>query len=113
MGVKGITLQLDKERHLRLTLRSLEAFKEKTGKDILKGGLKTDDFEVRDWATLICLSLQHEDPELTVDYVMENFELADFLEAMKAILKAFKKQVASVPGGAAPLAPASEEKPVG
>lgn len=110
MGVKGITLQLDKERHLRLTLRSLEAFKEKTGKDILKGGLKTEELEMRDWATLVCLGFQHEDPELTVDYVMDNFDLADFLEIMKAILKSFKKQVAEVPGGAVPLAPVTAEK---
>ena len=68
-----ITLQLDKERHAKLTLGGMKKFQEKTGKSLLKGfsmaELTEDDAIALVWACLVW-----EDPTLTIETV-ETFDI--------------------------------------
>lgn len=68
----GISIFLDKERHLKMTFGALIAFKEKTGKDLRKKEdfelfFKTDD--LKEYCILIWALLRHEDKTLTIEQV--------------------------------------------
>ena len=65
-------INLDKERHAKVTNKALKLFKEKSGKDLLKAGCAMDmeDCEVLLWACLL-----KEDPNLTLEQVQDEVEL--------------------------------------
>ena len=77
------TIMLEKERHMRLNVRGMKAYKKLTGQELtdLKGSLKEADAIIPVcWALLVW-----EDPELTIDKATELLEIVPIQKLMRAI----------------------------
>ena len=77
------TIVLDKERHMRMTIRGMKAYKKQTGEELtdLKGSLKDAETIIPVcWALLVW-----EDPELTIEAATEMLETMPIQKLMKAI----------------------------
>ena len=77
------TIVLDKERHMRLTLRGMKAYKKLTGQELtdMKGSLKEAETIIPVcWALLVW-----EDAELTIEAATEMLETMPIQKLMKAI----------------------------
>jgi hypothetical protein len=112
MGVEiGIPIQLDKERHYRLSMKAAKAFSDKTGKSIIRG-FRFDDLSDDEWTILIWAGLVDEDPDLTVDRVSIMVDIPTFQELCPIITKAIAGEEKK---GSDPLAQTSKEseKPTG
>ena len=75
------TIVLDKERHMRLTLRGMKAYKKLTGQELT-------DMKLKDAETIIpvCWALLvWEDAELTIEAATEMMEIVSIQKLMKAI----------------------------
>ena len=85
-----VTITLDKERHLRLTLRGMREFQKQTGLDLLKGfslsKMSFDDKCALMWACLI-----HEDKELSFDAFMDIVDISNILPFQEAITKSINE----------------------
>ena len=80
-----VPVQLDKERHLRLTLNSMIEFEELTGKSIMQGFTEISMKEMR---TLLWLGLKWEDAELTEEMLGDLVDLSNVTEVAGAIRQA-------------------------
>ena len=78
----GIKITLDKERELKLTMGSIRRYKEKTGKDLLKGETDKENLAPLVWA---CLA--HEDPKLTVEQVEDMLDFNNVETIMDSMVK--------------------------
>lgn len=66
----AVTIVLDKERHLRLTLSGMIAFKGVTGKDLADPAViekMNQGMELEDLQALLWACLRHEDKTITLD----------------------------------------------
>lgn len=66
---KPVTVMLDKERHLQLTLGGMKKFREATGFDLLKNDKKLENFSEDDMIAFFWACLLPEDRELTLEDV--------------------------------------------
>jgi len=82
----SVTIKLDKERTLRLTLKGMLEFEELTGKNLFKG-FKLTDLGLKDSAALIWACLAHEDKDLTYDKVLCMVDINNIGEVMDALTK--------------------------
>ncbi len=82
---KLVSITLDKERHLRLTLKGMLEFEKVTGKNLLKG-FKFKDLSLTDVAALIWACLIHEDRELTYDDVLCMVDFRNMQEVSDAVV---------------------------
>jgi len=64
--MEPVTIQLDKERHIKMTLGGMYAFKQKTGKSLLKG-FNVADLDEGNLIALVWSCLIWEDPTLTLE----------------------------------------------
>jgi len=91
--IAPVTINLDKERHLRLTLNGMVKFRQTTGKDLLKGfdmdEMSSDDILALLWACLIW-----EDENLSLDDVGNMIDMRNLPGVIKALTGAI---VASFP----------------
>jgi len=73
---------LDKERHMRLTIRGMKKFKEATGKELtsISGALDADSIGAVCFALLVW-----EDKSLTMEAAVEMVEVVDIRLVQKAI----------------------------
>ena len=104
-----VTINLDKERHLRLTLKGMLEFEEITGRKFLKG-FKLKDLGLKDTAVMLWACLIHEDKVLKYDDVlcMVDFtNLETILDALAACLTQSLPKATEIKAGKPPLA----EKP--
>lgn len=94
-----VPLQLgDRKRHLRLTLAALARYKKQTGKPLFSlfselGTLAANpasatDIPETEIATAIWVMAVHEDPELTVEQVMDQVDFRDLERVIATITKA-------------------------
>lgn len=107
---KSVSVDLDKKRKLRYTLRTIYRFKEETGKDILsKGVLEGLTFD--DTVTLLWLGIADEDPNITKDELIDRVEFHQWAAAMRGLTSAWglegpAEEVAEGPkADASPLPP--------
>lgn len=82
---KLVTVTLDKERHLRLTLEGMLAFEKRTGKNLLKG-FDLKDFTMEDNAALIWACLIHEDRTLKFGTVLRMVDINNLTPVMSAVM---------------------------
>jgi hypothetical protein len=88
MDFKVTKINLDKERHIKLTFRGIREFQELTGADITKGNL--EDLTPKEMLALVWVCLMWEDETLKIESIEElikpisNEELAEKL--MEGIL---------------------------
>lgn len=99
---KLVTVTLDKERHLRLTLKGMMEFEKITGKNLLKG-FTFDDLTISDSATLMWACLIHEDKDLTLDDVLCMVDLSNYVAVMEAIIGCISQSLPDVEAGGNPL----------
>jgi hypothetical protein len=64
-----VTIQLDKERHLKMTLGGMKRFKDETGIDLLRDGLNIKTLTEEQIIAFIWACLLHEDRKLTAEDV--------------------------------------------
>jgi hypothetical protein len=77
------TIMLDKERHMRLNIRGMKAYKKLTGGEItdLQGSIKEAETLIPVcWALLVW-----EDPSLTIEAATEMLEIVPLQILMKAV----------------------------
>lgn len=77
---RGVPIVLDRERHLRFSLKTMREMREKFGPDGLKAGFNQDKI-----AELLWYGLRGEDPGLTVEDVEELVDLETLKDVMEAV----------------------------
>lgn len=102
-----VTINLDKERHLRLTLKGMLEFQKITGKNLLKG-FNFRDLTIEDSAALTWACLIHEDKELTYDNVLEMVDVSNFTTVMEALKDCIVQSQPEAKEGGSPLAGTSQ-----
>ena len=88
--IQPITIQLDKERHLKLTLGGMKRFQEETGKSLLKG-LDIKSMTEADAIAFIWACLIWEDKDLKVEDVGFMLDPDTYNEIVKKITKSWGK----------------------
>ena len=92
-----VTITLDKERHLRLTLKGMIEFEKITGKNLLKAfnfkELTLEELSALAWACLL-----HEDRELKYDDVLYMVDIANMTEVIEAVTKCLEVSLSKVQG---------------
>lgn len=79
-----VTINLDKTRNLRLTLKGMIEFQKLTGKNLMEGfNIKT--IALEDVAALVWASLIHEDEDLKYEDVLNMLDLSNITAAMEAM----------------------------
>jgi hypothetical protein len=90
-GIKPtVTIILDKERHLLLSINAMVSFEEATGKNIMQG-LEMDRFSAKDLRALLWACLKHEDPGLTQEAIGDLIHAGNMTEIITAITEAWSK----------------------
>lgn len=89
---KLITIQLDRERHLRLTLKGMLEFERLTGRSLLKG-FALKDLTLKDSAAMMYACLLHEDKELTYDDVIGMVDFSNLPTVIEAFYKCINQSV--------------------
>lgn len=84
--MQNIEITLDKKRTLKLSLRGMLAFEEKTGKSLLRG-FSRNDLTLEDCAALIWACLIHEDRDLSYDDVIDMVDVDNVAEIMNAVIE--------------------------
>jgi len=96
---RGIPVQLDRERHLRFTLRTLREIREEFGASVLASG-----FAMEAIAKLLWYGLKHEDPDLSVEAVEDLVDMENLTTVIEAVTAAT--------GGRIPTAADTQSPPV-
>jgi len=103
-----VTVQLDKERHLRLTLRGMLAYETLTGQSLFKG-FNPQKLNLREITSMLWACLIHEDKELKYDDVIDMVEIGDIPTLTKAISRCIVESFPDVKEGEeAPLVPSPQ-----
>ena len=74
-----VTITLDKERKLKLTMRGMLTFEEKTGKNLF-AGFNVTKMSFKEITTLLWVCLIHEDKELTYDNFVDMVDMSRLKE---------------------------------
>lgn len=98
-----VTIQLDKERHLRLPLKGMIEFEKLTGKSLLKG-FTFKDLSLEDTAAMLWASLIHEDKELTFDDVLLMVDFGNLAAVMSSLATSLSQSMPATKEGDRPLA---------
>ncbi len=98
-----VTIQLDKERHLRLTLKGMIEFDKLTGKNLLKG-FKLNELSLEDTAAMLWACLLHEDKELTLDDVVLMVDFSNLAVVMGALATSLSQSIPATKASKRPLA---------
>lgn len=85
-----VTIHLDKERHLKLTLGGMREYLELTGRDILTQGIDLFKLPPADLQRLFWICLKHEDKELTEEMVGELFDTKNVITDLLLLFEAIK-----------------------
>ena len=93
----NVTITLDKERTLRLTLKGMLEFEKITGKNLLKG-FSVKDLSLNDNAALIFACLIHEDAELTYDAVINMVDISNLSAVTIAVTKCLNQSLGEAKG---------------
>ena len=99
---KLVTVKLDRERHLRLTLKGMVEYERLTGKNFLKG-FNFQELTLEDTAGILWACLLHEDKELTFDDVLCMIDLENITVVMEALADCINQSLPEVEAGESPL----------
>jgi len=95
---KLVTVKLDKERHLRLSLKGMVEFEKITGKNLLKG-INLDEMTLGDMALLMWACLIHEDKELQFDDVLDMVDIGNMNEVSDGIVACITQSLPDIEEG--------------
>lgn len=99
---KLVKVKLDKERHLRLTLKGMLEFEKLTGINLLKG-FNLSELTLEQSAALIFACLVHEDEELTFGNVLCMIDVSNLITAMNAVSVCLEQSLPKAKAGGRPL----------
>jgi len=100
---KLVTVKLDKERHMRLTLKGMIGFEKLTGKS-LTGGIKLNDLSLEDKSAMFWACLIHEDKELTYSDVLDMIDIGNIGAIMDAFVECISQALPEAEASNRPLA---------
>ena len=100
---KLVTIQLDKERHLRFTTQGMIEYGKLTGQNPLKG-FSFKDLKLEDIIGLLWACLIHEDEDLTYKDVLRMVEIADLENIMGLLAECVNQAFPDVKDTKRPLA---------
>lgn len=103
----AVTITLDKERHLLLTLSAMIAFKKETGKDLMNPEVVkqiSEHMELEDLRALLWASLRHEDKNLTIEQVGDMLHIGNMKDVAAKLGEAWSSALPEAKKEA-PLAP--------
>jgi len=98
-----VKVKLDKERHLKLTLRGMLLFEEKTGNSLFRG-FNVSKMPFKDVVTLLWVCLIHEDKELTYDQFVDMVEMSRIKELTNKCMVCITESLPDIKESAIPLA---------
>ena len=96
------TITLDKERHLRLSLKGMIGFEKLTGFSLLKG-FKLKDLGLEATAAMLWACLIHEDKELTYDDVQCMVDFNNLEATIDALANCLTDSMPDAKAGGHPL----------
>lgn len=97
VDLKLVTVNLDKPRHLRMTLGAMIAYEQATGKSLLKG-FNLAEMDLKGISTLFWACLLHEDRELSYDtFVWQIMDLTNMGQMTKAIVDCINESASEKP----------------
>ena len=99
---KPVTITLDKERTLRLTLKGMLEFEKITGLSLLKG-FRLDAISLTESAALMWACLIHEDKDLTFEDVTAMVDIDNFADALTAVKQCIDNSVTKEKADKPPL----------
>ena len=105
--IELITIKLDKERHLRLSLKGMLGFEKLTGKNLLKG-FRLKELNLGDTAAMLWACLVHEDKELTYDDVCCIVDFNNLEMVLEGLAQCLTQSYPANEGNASPLAQKSQ-----
>jgi len=106
-----VTINLDKERHLRLTLKGMLEFEKLTKKNLLKG-VNFAELTLEDTAVLMWACLIHEDKKLTFDDFLRMIDFSNLEIVIKAVTDCLNQSM-STPKADESSHPLAETPPPG
>jgi len=98
-----VTIQLDKERHLRLTLKGMLEFEKLTGKNLMKG-FSINELSLKDTAAMLWACLLHEDKELAFDDVLLMVDFSNLEMVMSSLMTSLSQSIPATKANKHPLA---------
>ncbi len=98
-----VKVTLDKERHLRLTLKGMLEFEKLTSKSLMRG-FKLQDLTLEDTAVMLWACLIHEDEELTYNDVLCMVDFSNLEKVMTALMDCMSRGLPGAKAGVRPLA---------
>jgi len=98
-----VTVKLDKERHLKLTLRGMLEFESLTGVNLFRG-FDMKKMSLKQITTLLWACLIHEDKELTFDNFIDIVDLSNINVLSDAVAECIIQSVPDIKEKASPLA---------
>lgn len=97
-----VTVQLDKERHLRLTLRGMLEFETRTGGNLFKG-FDMKKMTLKERTALLYVCLIHEDKELTFDNFLDIVDLSNINMLADAVGECINESLPDIKEKTCPL----------
>jgi len=97
-----VTITLDKERRLRLTLKGMIEFKKQTGKDLLKG-FDLSDMSIEDVSALAWACMLHEDKDLAYDDVLCLLDVTNLTPVINAVVQCINQSLPEAKVSESPL----------
>jgi len=91
---ESVKVTLDKERHLRLTLKGMLEFEKITGKNLLKG-IDFATLTFKDTAALMWACLIHEDKELAFDDFLCMVDFSNLMMLTQAVVSCINQSMAT------------------
>ena len=101
-----VKITLDKERTLKLTMRGMLSFEEKTGINLFKG-FDISNMSLKELTALLWACLLNEDKELKFDDFTDMVDLSNITPLVEAVTKCIMESVPESEG-ADPLAEKSQ-----
>jgi len=99
---KLVTITLDKERRLRLTLKGMLEFQKLTNMNLLKG-FNLSKFSLEETAALVFACLLHEDKELTYDDVLCMIDISNLRIVIDALSTCLEQSTPTTEASNRPL----------
>ena len=108
--MKGIIIQLDRERRLKLTLNSMVEIEERTGKSFGEIGeaWKGGGFKVADLRAVLFACLKDDDPDLTIEKVGDLIDLSNMTTIVGKLSESFSSSLPESGSDFLPTAPADD-----
>jgi len=88
-----VKIVLDKERHLKLTIRGMLLYEEKTGHSLFKG-FNLSEMPFKNVVTLLWVCLIHEDESLTLDQFIDLCPMNRLMEISEKCMECISESLA-------------------